>query len=367
MTFRTQEDIMQYWTSKSDAPMVSIRCITYNHESFIAQALDSFLMQKTVFPFEIVVHDDASSDKTANIVREYEKKYPDIIKPIYEEENQYSKNVAHFRKVVDDACKGKYIAYCEGDDYWIEPDKLQVQVDWLESHPEHTMCCSDAIIESPNGILDWHRYEKDCDIPVKDMILGGGQFVQTATIVYRRDILNNYPDVCLKCHVGDFPLQLWAVLNGKVRYIAQKTASYRYFRSGSWTSNQRNFDIKKLIHGWQSEIDMLDYLNKYSKNDFSHYFQARKELYLHGLLKSHENYWATILKNINIGKKFTKQKKIEGFLIKINCPSIANSYLLLTQKKYKDALYSLPILRKIVPFIYFKIFKKKIIPQGSLK
>ena len=342
-----------------DPPLVSISCLVYNHEAYLRDCFEGFVRQKTTFPIEILVHDDASTDNSADIIREYTTKYPDLFKPIYQSENQYSKGIKISFEYQYPRARGKYIAICEGDDYWTDPNKLQMQVDWLEKHPDYTMCCSDAVIESPDGILDWSKYKEDCDIPVKDMILGGGQFIQTATIVYRRNILKNYPDACQKCHVGDFPLQLWAVLNGKVRYIAKKTASYRYFRPGSWTSNQRNKDIKKLIHGWQSEINMLDCLNTYSKNAFLGFFQTRKEIYLYGLLKGHSNYWSTILKNINIGNKFTKQKKIEGFLLKLNCPSIANSYLLLTQKKYKEALYSLPILRKIIPFIYFKILNKK--------
>lgn len=363
MTFRTQEEIMQCWPSKWDNPMVSIRCITFNHESFIEQALDSFLMQRTTFPFEIVVHDDASSDKTANIIREYEKNYPNIIKPIYETENLYSKNVAQFRKIVDDACRGKYIAYCEGDDCWIDPNKLQMQVDWLETHPEYTMCCTDAVIESPDSILDWHRYEEDCDVPVKDMILGGGAFVQSATLLYCKKLLTNYPDKCQKCHVGDFPLQLWAALNGKVRYIRSKTAMYRFSHVGSWNDKQKQEPIDKLINGWQSEFDMIECLDIYSERRYAEVFKKYKEEFLYRALKKHKEYWRYILsKNEGFDKKFIHEKKIEGFFIRMKWTSVANSYFLITQKQYKDALYSLPVLKIVVPFIYYKVFKCK--PSG---
>lgn len=98
----TQEQIMQNWgTDNAENPLVSVRCITYNHEPYIAQALDGFLMQKTNFPFEVIVHDDASTDKTAEIIREYEKKFPKIIKPIYESENQYSKHDGSLGRIVD--------------------------------------------------------------------------------------------------------------------------------------------------------------------------------------------------------------------------------------------------------------------------
>lgn len=121
--------------------MVSIRCLAYNHEKSIRETLESFVMQKTNFRFEAIVHDDASTDGTAGIIREYAEKYPDIIKPIYETENQYSKHDGSLFSIMNKACTGKYIAYCEGDDYWIDPLKLQKQVDYLEAHPEVVYSC----------------------------------------------------------------------------------------------------------------------------------------------------------------------------------------------------------------------------------
>ncbi len=130
-----------------DNILVSIQCLVYNHEPYLRQCLDGFVMQKTNFRFEAIVHDDASTDGSAAIIREYSEKYPDIIKPIYEAENQYSKHggFSALFDILNSACKGKYIAMCEGDDYWIDPMKLQKQVDFLESHPDYVYSC--------------HRYE----------------------------------------------------------------------------------------------------------------------------------------------------------------------------------------------------------------
>ena len=119
--------------------MVTIRCITYNHEPYIRQCLEGFVMQKTNFRFEAVVHDDASTDGTANIIREYAEKYPDIIKPIYETENQYSKHDGSLSRIMDEHTHGKYIAFCEGDDYWTDMYKLQKQYDFLETNPKFIM------------------------------------------------------------------------------------------------------------------------------------------------------------------------------------------------------------------------------------
>ena len=119
--------------------IVSIKCLVYNHAPYIRQCLDGFVMQKTNFRFEAIVHDDASTDGTQDIIREYAEKYPDIINPIYETENQYSKKDGSLRKIMNNACNGKYIALCEGDDYWIDPLKLQKQVDILEKHSDYTI------------------------------------------------------------------------------------------------------------------------------------------------------------------------------------------------------------------------------------
>ena len=165
-------------------PLVTIRCITYNHEPYIRQCLEGFVMQKTTFPFEAVVHDDASTDGTAEIIREYAEKYPDIIKPIYETENQYSKHNGSLTKIMNAHMRGKYIAICEGDDYWTDPLKLQKQVDFLESHPECSMCFHRS-----------HELLEDVKVPLVFSHLREGYYtgedvletwtVPTASVMYR--------------------------------------------------------------------------------------------------------------------------------------------------------------------------------------
>ena len=123
-----------------NTPLVSICTITYNHAPYIRQCLDGILKQKTLFSFEILIHDDASTDDTANIIREYEARYPNVIQPIYQTENQYSKGISFISKFNFERARGKYIAMCEGDDYWTDPLKLQKQVDFLENHPDYSIC-----------------------------------------------------------------------------------------------------------------------------------------------------------------------------------------------------------------------------------
>ena len=131
---------------KQDKPLVAIKCLVYNHEPYLRDCLEGFVMQQTNFPFVAIVHDDASTDGSAAIIREYEEKYPNIIKPIYETENQYSKHDGSVGRIVDaaiDDTGAKYVAMCEGDDYWTDPLKLQKQVDFMEANPEYGLCYTD--------------------------------------------------------------------------------------------------------------------------------------------------------------------------------------------------------------------------------
>ena len=134
----------------SDSVQVSIICFAYNHEKYIRQCLDGFVMQKGV-TFEIIIHDDASTDKTADIIREYESNYPNLFKPIYQSENQYSQHVSIQKEFMVPLVSGKYIAMCEGDDYWTDPYKLKKQYDALESNPYCVMCLHKTNVIKEDG------------------------------------------------------------------------------------------------------------------------------------------------------------------------------------------------------------------------
>lgn len=138
----------------NNAFVVAIKCLAYNHEPYIRDCLEGFVMQKTNFRFVAIVHDDASTDKTADIIREYEAKYPEIIKPIYETENQYSKHDGSLGRIMDaaiDATGTKYVAMCEGDDYWTDPLKLQKQVDILEKDETLMACVTNCSVVDDKG------------------------------------------------------------------------------------------------------------------------------------------------------------------------------------------------------------------------
>jgi glycosyltransferase involved in cell wall biosynthesis len=208
-------------------PLVSICCLTYNHGPYIHDAIEGFLIQKTSFPFEILIHDDASTDGTADIISEYEAKYPDIIKPIYQKENQYSKGIKINATYQFPRARGKYIALCEGDDYWTDAKKLQMQVDFLESNPEFSMCFHNALVIYQDLDKSPHRFnhiEKSQEIDLETLI--DDWIVPTASILFRKSILP-IPDWANQIYSGDMTLALIAYDKGKIFFINEMMSVYR--------------------------------------------------------------------------------------------------------------------------------------------
>lgn len=255
------------------SPLVSIRCTVYNHEPYLRQCLDGFVMQKTNFAFHAIVHDDASTDGSAAIIREYAEKYPDIIKPIYETENQYSKRDGSLARIMDAHTHGKYAAVCEGDDYWTDPLKLQKQVDFLEAHPDYSMVCCEADILTASGKTTWFHYANSREVPFSDLILKGGGWIHTASIMYRYDLIKDYPDFARQCHVGDYPLCIHMAVKGKVYFMADKMVVYRWQSLGSWTS--RATIDKNYYNKWLSELRVLQGYNELSGRKYNDIFQKR--------------------------------------------------------------------------------------------
>lgn len=225
-------------------PLVAIRCIAYNQEKYIREALDSFVMQKTNFPFVAIVHDDASTDNTASIIREYAEKYPDIIKPIFETENQYSKPGNPLGRIMQQAIDesgAKYVAYCEGDDYWTDPLKLQKQVDFLENNPDFTMCFN--AIE----VINEHSDSKYLLAEVETREYSGNEIIesmilQTASVVIRKEIFlsERYQKAKADSRFksGDITLYLAAAAMGRIFCIADFMSIYR-INSGGVTNVMR--------------------------------------------------------------------------------------------------------------------------------
>ncbi len=247
---------------------VSVYCMTYNHEDYIRAALDGFVNQKTNFDYEVIIHDDASTDATADIVREYEAKYPKIIKPIYQKENQYSKRTGIFKTFILPNISGDYIAVCEGDDYWNDPDKLQKQVDFLDAHPEYSSCVHNSWqinMKTGERTLINKSDKKDYDIQFQDVIKGGNTCYQSSSLIYRKEFAYDRPEFFNKAKIfSDYPLSIYLVIKGKMRFFADTMSTYRYLNQGSWTSNQMNMTAAKNADRYNYAIDMLKSVDEYT-------------------------------------------------------------------------------------------------------
>ena len=237
-----------------DTPLVSIVCNTFNHVDYIRQCLDGFLMQETNFSIEILVHDDASSDGTAEIVREYEARYPGLIKPIYQTENQYSKGVKVTLEYQYSRVKGKYIALCEGDDYWTDPLKLQKQVDFLETHKEFVMCSHvvDSYIEDEHiqkkwGVQDAQEYN------ISTLIYGLWLF-HPLSVVFRFNAIDVEKYHRYKSS-KDMTLFYHLLSAGKGYYMSDNMAVYRKHSGGIWTSSSFT---ERMMSNYHYTKDLYD-------------------------------------------------------------------------------------------------------------
>ena len=218
-----------------DDIQVSIICNAYNHEKYIRDAMEGFVMQRTTFPFEILVHDDASTDKTADIIREYEKRYPEIVKPIYETVNQYSKRDGSLSRIQYGRVRGKYIATCEGDDYWTDPLKLQKQFDALEANPNVDICASGTKNEINGKIQDKiFPSDKGALFTPDEVIRGGGGFVATGSLMYRKEVRENALPFFYLLNL-DYAIQIAGSLRGGMLYLPEPMSVFRAETVGSWT------------------------------------------------------------------------------------------------------------------------------------
>lgn len=269
-----------------DAIMVSVCCMTYNHAPYIRKTLEGFLSQRTSFPMEILIHDDASTDETAQIIREYAQRYPDLIRPVLQTENQHSRGVYITRDILLPMARGKYIAHCEGDDYWTDPDKLQKQVDFLEGNPSYSASMHNCSFVDENNnpiesIYPMYRYYTSHSYTLRrfacDVVYPG----QTATLVHRKDAFCHFQSpeqekafYSMRVTTGDKRMYLKLLLAGDIYCFEDVMSAYRIVTSkgDSWSARNRGKNLSYLLH--VAAIDFRGYAQKYNKKPFPNYYST---------------------------------------------------------------------------------------------
>ncbi len=248
--------------------MVSICCTAYNHEKYIETAIKSFLEQKTNFRYEIIINEDASTDQTKKIIEKYAKKHPDLIIPIYQKQNQYSigNNVMDitFKKA-----KGKYIAICEGDDYWIYPYKLQEQIEYLEKNPNCSLCITKALILNNKKSKFIMPYKKNTVITMENYIKRKSSY-PTASMVFPKKSIEKLPKYYYDAPVGDIPLEMFLLTKGYGYYINHTMSAYRYQTLNSWSKSFKEDKQKQIIH-YEKMEKIYNSMNNETSNKYSKY------------------------------------------------------------------------------------------------
>lgn len=278
-------------------PVVSVICLTYNHAPYIRECMDGFLMQKTDFPFEVIIHDDASTDGTTEIVKEYATKYPDIIKPIIQTENQYSKH-NNFGFIMEDCfsfAKGEFIAYCEGDDFWIDSKKLQKQVSFLKENQEYGFVHTDIYTAFWKESYKL-RIRGSIHIPegyVYKEILQSN-FVATLSVLFRKNLCQFLRNEVAPIPYWDRIMWICFSRHTKFHYIPDRTAVYRIIKNSATHGDYKTI----LMTEFKGTSDLMDYLikNNIPNEDIRTFFHPRcqkilKLCYFAKDIKNLSKYW----------------------------------------------------------------------------
>lgn len=258
---------------------VSVVCLTYNHELYLEQCLESLVNQRTNFPFEIIVNDDCSTDNSQNIISEWARRYPKLIRPIFHKENQFQQGVDVFLNANKKA-QGKYIAFCETDDYWLDNQKLQKQYDKMEQDPSISLCTHEALRVNHLGEHLLRAYQNGGKkekyyTPQEIIQYDGGSFIASASVMYRREVLDHLPKYYYETKVyKDAPLIIYLATIGKIYYDPTVMSAYRIFSKGSWSERIE----KKSQYLYDQGIIMLDMINKETKGKYTKNIEYRKNV-----------------------------------------------------------------------------------------
>ena len=313
---------------------VSVLIITYNQEEVVAQAVNSALMQEVNFPYEIVIGEDVSTDRTREIVLEFQKQHPDKIRVMLRDPATSERDRArglggktNFVQGLQD-CRGEYVALLDGDDYWTSPHKLQKQVDFLDTHPECALCFHDVLMIFDDGKTEPRNFSSPHRKPistVEDLL--SENFIPTCSVLYRRRPQDEFPEWLLTTPTGDWGLHIINARHGKIGYLNEVMGVYRIHRGGNWSLTKRTRQIAAAIR-------MLDQFNEYLEHQFEKairrakgrlYYQLADEFYAGG----HLGYARSFLKRSLLYRHF-KQRGLPNLLLRLHAPTL---YKLLKRSK----------------------------------
>lgn len=309
--------------------MVSICCLTYNHEKYIRKTLESFVNQITDFNYEILIHDDCSTDNTVNIIKEYKDKYPNLIKPIYQEKNQYSRGIKISNIFQFPRAKGKYIAMCEGDDYWCNEYKLQRQFDILENNPGCSFCThivqhineSGEIINriQPNSTLNLLLNEGiiSSDIVFKNILTKTIIPFQTSCYFFKREYVMEYlATFSRKLNIfdfGDVPLSWYLYTRGDCYFINTIMSCYRENSIGSWSN--KYIEVNNSLKHFEQLIDFFHIFNEYTNRRYDSQIKYLIKKYKYKILELKKEFRQMITKEYYlIFKEKSIKYKIRTYL-----------------------------------------------------
>lgn len=352
--------------------LVCVSCSTYNQAPFIEDVLNGFCMQKTTFPFVCTIVDDFSTDGEPEVIRNYLHEHFDLedntilrngetndhiftfarhkenlncfFAVVFLKYNHYSIRKSKLPYVEEWRSKCKYIALCEGDDYWIDAEKLQKQVSFLESHKDYVMACNRTYLYSVRKqkiVGESFCYDCSRDMDPVDVIRRGGLFISTCSIVFKRKVIENIPDYWKKCGVGDYPLQIACVLHGKAYYFNELMSVYRIDNPTSWVGRQQFYSVtEKRLAMIKSEVEMLRGFAKDFPN-FESVFFSRIAHFINRNIPS----WIAPRNNSNIYVNYFKE--------------YIDEYNLRWRMDYWFCIIRIPIIRKL----YSRLFTSGYYPR----
>jgi glycosyltransferase involved in cell wall biosynthesis len=253
--------INQSWPD-SAVPVVSVLCVTYNHVNFIRDAIESFLIQETTFPVEIVIHDDASTDGTTKTLIDYQKKYPSLIRNIIQTKNQWPR-VPGAAELVKRYCSGKYIALCEGDDYWTDSEKLEIQYNYLNNNPACSGCFHQSrLVDENNRIIKTALNKFDREIySATEAFQSLQSSYATNSLFFRNNFEMPLPD-WYTSKPNDMALEVLLTQYGSLGYIDRNMSDYRKHSGGVWSQTSPEMQYFELMHRLQLWIDDPSFPNE---------------------------------------------------------------------------------------------------------